>query len=648
MCGIAGLVLPPGEVADPSRVAAAARALAHRGPDDEGFLGWNDASGPARARTSAVAEGTRVAFAHRRLAILDLSPAGWQPMSTADNRYHLVFNGEVYNYREIRSTLERLGHSFRSSGDTEVLLAALAEWGADALPRLVGMFALAFLDLPGRRVLLARDFFGIKPLYYLRLGRGWAFASEIRALRVLTGFVPRAHARRVHDYLRFGLTDHDGATMLEEVRQLEPAHWMGIPLDGGAGEGPRRFWNLERSGAGEISFAEAASRVRDLFLESVRLHLRSDVEVGSALSGGIDSSSIVSAVRHLEGEKLSLRAFTYAAGADGLDESRWAAAAAGASGASITWVRPSPRDLAADLERIVDAQEEPFGSTSIYAQHRVFAAAAAAGIKVMLDGQGADELLGGYRPFLASRAASLARRGRWSEAVRFCVAASRRSGSGLIRLLGGMGLHAAPEWLRESVVRRVVFARTPGWLRLEWFRERQSPTDPFVAPVGDDVLRAHLARAVESTSLPMLLRWEDRNSMAFSIESRVPFLTPALGAFLLSLPEEYLIDRRGTPKAIFRAAMRGLVPDSILDRQDKIGFATPERSWLLAERRWVSSILESDAARRATPLRIEAVRKEWGDFLEGRRRFDWRFWRWINFIRWSERFDVTFDGGRAS
>ncbi|MGH2585608.1 MAG: asparagine synthase (glutamine-hydrolyzing), partial [Dehalococcoidia bacterium] len=351
---------------------------------------------------------------NRRLAILDLSEAGWQPMTAVEGRYFLVFNGEIYNFIELRGELEALGHTFRSGSDTEVLLAAYIEWGPRALTRLVGMFAFAILDTCKRSLFLARDFSGIKPLYYATPGNAFAFASEIKALLDLPGISRRVDPQRLYHYLRFSIVDHRDGTLFADVRQLPAAHYMEVPLDNPSAARPVRYWRLAREQRRDLSFKQAATRFRDLFLESIRLHLRSDVPVGVALSGGIDSSAVIMAMRQLQGPNLELHSFSYIAeDQSDVNEECWVDLVAGAARSTVHKVRATPQDLLAELDDLIETQEEPFANTAIFAQYRVFRLAHEAGIKVMLSGQGADEILGGYRPYLAARLASYVRHGQW-------------------------------------------------------------------------------------------------------------------------------------------------------------------------------------------------------------------------------------------
>lgn len=643
MCGIAGITIPAGRELEVGRLRAASDLLEHRGPDDRGFLGWNRRDAVTTGRDAQVCERSEVAFVHRRLSILDLSDAGRQPMSSRDGRHHIVFNGEIYNFKELRKELEETGHTFTSTGDTEVLLVAYRTWGAAVLTRLVGMFAFAVLDTLEGTIFLARDFFGIKPLFYTFWNGTFAFASEIKPLLVLTGRPAIANSRRLFHYLRFGLTDHGGETLFKGVHQLPAAHHLLVDVHRTEESQPRRYWDLPMEKRCDLSFDEAAEKLRELFLESVRLHLRSDVPVGGALSGGIDSSAIVMGMRHLRGEELDLHAVSYVADDPEISEGKWIDLVGSEAGAEVHRTRPEPRDLAGDMERLIEVQEEPFGSTSIYAQHRVFRLARESGIKVMLDGQGADEMLGGYRPYLAARITSLLRSGNPVQAMRFLNTARGLQGTGLKDLVGWLGYTLLPTGV-HSVARKLMGKDLfPEWISKDWFEARGVE---FESPVprsrSRDALRETLYMTLTSSSLPLLLRYEDRNSMAHSIESRVPFLTPELTGFLLSLPEEYLIDRDCTSKAVFRRAMRGIVPDAILDRKDKIGFATPEKEWLTRLKSWVDGILGGESARAIPALDMKAARAEWEGILDGNRRFDWHIWRMINLIRWAERFDVRF------
>lgn len=646
MCGIAGvLCLSKCEVPRTGNFFALFESsLNHRGPDDRGALFWDGTDSFVLAPDCRPPGPYRVALFNTRLSILDLSKAGRQPMTTPDGRYAIVYNGEVYNYRELRRELESCGCRFRSQTDTEVVLHAYAVWGAEALNRFVGMFAFAILDAHKCELFLARDFFGIKPLYYAFLPWGFAFASEIKALTPLLEERPKVHPQRLYEYLRYGLTDHTVETLIHGVYHLPPAHYMRVSLENPFQVKLVQYWSPVPEEKIEVSFGEAAQKLRELFLESVQLHLRSDVPLGTALSGGIDSSAIVCAMRYLD-PKAEIHTFSFVPREDqDINEERWVDIVVQAAQAQAHKVCPRPEELVEDLDELIYAQDEPFGSTSIYAQYRVFRLAREHGIKVMLDGQGGDELLAGYPTYYASRLLSLLRHGRYQEAWQFFQRASRLPASqGRFSLLKRVLAHLLPPFMQAGARRLVGEELLPAWLNEEWFRERGVQPQPMWRSTGKNALKEHLLHTLSITSLPALLRYEDRNSMWHSIESRVPFLTPQMAKFIYALPEEYILSREGTTKAIFRAAMQGIVPDEILERRDKIGFQTPERQWLATLSPWVEKVLMSEVARSIPALRIDVARQEWEAMLQGKRPFDRRFWRWVNLIRWTERFGVQYD-----
>jgi asparagine synthase (glutamine-hydrolysing) len=326
----------------------------------------------------------------------------------------------------------------------------------------------------------------------------------------------------------------------------------------------------------------------------------------------------------------------------GVNEETWVDMIGTASGAAVYKVKPSSDELLADLDKLIYIQDEPFGSTSIYAQYRVMRLARDQGIKVMLDGQGADEMLGGYRPYFAARLASLIRQMQWLKACHFLLSLRQYEDYPIKRILMKTGSYFLPPSLRTRMLKFSGMSLMPPWLKEKWFREHHVEIAPREKSNNQEILRQELYRSLMKQLLIGLLRYEDRNSMAYSIESRVPFLTPELATFISSLPEEYIIDGQGTTKAIFRQAMKGIVPDAILGRKDKIGFATPEKLWFQNLRSWVESVLNSDASRRVVFFHIPAMQKGWEEVLQGHKPFDFTVWRWLNFVRWVDQRNVLF------
>ena len=560
MCGICGIVAlgRPPEAETVERMAA---ELDHRGPDGPG---------------SYAAEGVALGF--RRLAIIDLSDAGDQPFASDDGALRLVHNGEVYNYRELRRELEARGHAFRSATDTEVVLAAYREWGERCVQRFNGMWAFVIWDAKRRTLFCSRDRFGVKPFYYRFDAGRFVFASEPRAFRGDPETRLEPNPRAIRDYLDQAYLDHTEETFFAGIRKLPPAHYLVLDENGLR---VSRYWSLEEH---EPPAGDAAEALRELFLDSIRLRLRSDVPAGTALSGGLDSSAIAVTVDHLlHTEKENAvavgprqRTFTAYFEVPGFDERPYAEAVVGRTTAEPHWITFGPEELAGDLPSIVEAQGEPFGSTSICAGWYVMREARRAGVTVMLDGQGGDEVLAGYRAHLGFRLADLLAAGRIRE-----LGEELRSFHGVhsaSALVTAMSRPFAPEALTRLVRSR---ARGAGALVHPDLRGL-APVPAANGSPFPDRLRRHQQLILTRRGLPELLRYEDRNSMAHSIEARVPFLDYRLVELCFSLPGGELIGG-GRTKDVLRRALGDLIPPIVRERRDKLGFVTPERTWLRGE-----------------------------------------------------------------
>lgn len=623
MCGILAS-LSVSRIISSEAFEDALACLSHRGPDDQGCasLGY---------------ESYQLLLGQRRLSIIDLSSGGHQPMFSDDKRYSMIFNGEIYNYRELREDLRLHGHAFHSQSDTEVLLKAWMQWGEAVLPRLQGMFAFVIFDRLKQTLSCVRDAFGIKPLFYQQDAESLVISSEIQPLLALAKQKPRLNLKQAYDYLVYADYDSSSATFFADINHLPPGHLLQVCCRTLATNGPKRWWWPAPAELSNLSFAAASDQLRSLYLESIALHLRSDVPLAAALSGGLDSSAVVCAMRHLE-PSMPLHTFTFVAPGDAIDETEWAEVVIRHVNAIPHRVEVNPDELAADLDDMISAQGEPFGSTSIYAQYRVFKAAREAGMIVTLDGQGADELLAGYSGYPHARLRTMVASGDLIGAARFLKRWSQWPGRSLSHLPQVMAQGLLPEpvasWLREQRGKKA----SP-WLDHGWFaRHGVSSGVQTGCPsqAADDLAGRHLMAALRQaqsiSGLPALLRHADRNSMHWSLESRVPFLTTRLAEFLLSMPEHYLLSPQGETKHLFRAAMRGIVPDAILDRRDKVGFATPELRWLQQLQPVIPLWLSSATA--LPFLDAEAVVSHVQAVLSGHKPFSWQVWRLINFCRW--------------
>jgi asparagine synthase (glutamine-hydrolysing) len=561
MCGIAGIFsFRNDEAVSPALIKKMTDAVQHRGPDGEGVFVHRP-----------------IGLGHRRLAIIDLSDHARQPMAGPDGTTQIVFNGEIYNFRELRAGLEAKGHRFHTESDTEVILHAYQEYGTDCVTHFNGMFAFALWDDRRKTLLLARDRFGIKPLYIYRDSNRLLFASEIKALLTVMDTRPQPHQRLVYDFLTVGALDHTDDTFFESIQKVPAAHYLLIDSDGT--EKRKQYWDFEVNNdivqLADDVVGEKAAAFFELFTDAVRAHLISDVPVGSCLSGGLDSSAVVSVIKRLieidEAKAVGARQQTFSACYKNsrVDEQSFIDEVIRSTGALSHRVFPEASGFRDDLPQILRHQEEPFGSTSIYAQWEVMRKAREQSVTVLLDGQGADEQLLGYRKFYAFYGCSLWRRGRRWTAVKESV---KHFGS--TEVLKTLKLRHGLRYLHSDRFGPIALAHE---LLDESFAAAFRGQTLHLGNDGD--LGARIKADMTRFSLPVLLRYEDKSSMAFSRESRVPFLDHRLVEYVASLPLNLKL-RDGWTKYCLRRGGRGIIPEKILGRKDKLGFATPEEEWV--------------------------------------------------------------------
>lgn len=624
MCGITGTFRKKPEHDFTPCLEKSISTLAHRGPDDHG-------------QELYVLPSGILGLGHTRLSIIDLTTAGHQPMHSHDERYIIIYNGEIYNYKELRQELKRKGCLFQTDSDTEVLLACWATWGQTCLQKLQGMYAFTVYDRENSTLTCIRDPFGIKPFYYHFDTKGFHFASEIPALLELLPEQPAMNLQRAYDYLVFGQYDNHKSSFFDGVYHLLPGHLLTIQLSGKIIHPEiHRWWKPSINERTNLSFKEATDTLRSMFLDSVRLHLRSDVALGAALSGGVDSSSVVCAMRYLEND-LPIHTFSYVARGSCLDEEHWANIVNNHINAIPHKIVISPEELAIDLDNMIKAQGEPFGGTSIYAQYRVFKLAKDNGITVTLDGQGADELLAGYLGYPGARMHSLLERGNIIELFNFVYNWSKWPGRSYHKGWIGLGGRILPNHLLNIGWKLIGQDPVPSWLNTQYLEQHGVlMANPKTPPQKGEHKRRLAAALRESITkgLPSLMRHADRNSMFWSIESRVPFLTLPIAEFLLSLPEHYLISPQGETKYIFKVAMQGIVPDEILNRKDKIGFETPENKWLSTI--WQDILKWTKYAEQIPFLNPNNVHNEISGILGGQKQYSPMAWRLINICRWAQ------------
>lgn len=620
MCGIAGIISK--NKIESVQIKGMLSKIKHRGPDYQGNANLFE---------------DRVWLGHTRLSIIDLSEDANQPMKYG--QLNLTYNGEIYNYIELKDELREKGHFFRTDSDTEVILAAYCEWGRGCVNHFNGMFAFVIIDGENQTFFAARDRYGIKPLYYWINADNETtyFASEIKEFTELPGWNPRVNAQRAYDYLAFGLTDHTNETLFKDVFQIRGGEYVTGKIDDPAYSFKVQKWYEPEITTLKLSEQEAAVRFRELFFDSVKLRLRSDVGVGSCLSGGLDSSSIVCTVNELlkeNGDTSTQKTVSALAKGTPHDESKYIDRVLSDRKINGLFVDPSPEELWRIQNKLIWHQDEPFGSTSIYAQWCVFQKAKENSLTVMLDGQGADELLAGYMRFFLPYYSQLFLHFKWKkldEEVRY---AGDYHGYSWRTVAKGIAKTKLPTRIMGRAQKSQTSNGASEWYSAEKLgAERKMPR--FYGSERAKSLGELSRQLFFYNNMPMLLRYEDRNSMAHSVESRLPFLDYRLVEFVMSLPDEYKISR-GRTKAVLRNAMDGILPEQIINRMDKIGFETPEEKWEKEHSNVFRKMIEDSIEKTNGIVNNNAI--EYFDRVIAGGKLDFSVWRMINFGIWYDMF----------
>jgi asparagine synthase (glutamine-hydrolysing) len=620
VCGLCGVVDLDGAVPEERVLAAMGGAFAHRGPDAEGIVRLP--GGPVG-----------VGLAHRRLAIIDLSPSGAQPMTNEDETLWIVLNGEIYNFRELRKDLEGRGHPFKSQSDTEVILHLYEEQGERCVESLDGMFAFALWDGRRRRLLLARDRAGKKPLFYTRVGRRFAFASEVKALLTYPLRDAALDTDTFPHYFAFGYPPA-GRTFYRDVRELLPAHRLTLDAEGT--ERISRYWDVSfRPAAAPPTDAPATARVRELLTAAVEKRLVADVPVGAFLSGGIDSSAVVALMARLTGGRVRTFSLGFA-GDPAFDETAWARRVAAHCGTEHTEfvVEPSAVGL---VERLVRHHDGPFGDSSAIPTFLV-SELTRRHVTVALTGDGGDEIFAGYLRFQASVAAE--RLPRWMARAGARIASALPEPAGyhhpLRRARRFFTAASLPllsrlrEWnavFGEDLPALLPAARWPGLGGALEFPADAVRTDGLtpLSRVLDVNFRTYLPGD--------LLVKTDRCSMAHGLEARSPFLDTALVEYAASLPDDLKL-RRGVTKYVLKRAVADLLPADIVHRS-KRGFGVPLGAWFRgALRDYVNDLLVAPGARAHTYVDAAYVRRLVADHQAGRHDYGHKLWSLVTFEAW--------------
>jgi len=665
MCGISGIISQKN--IDISTFVGMNQIIRHRGPDDEGFVFFDKDLKPTTAgsgdtakeawksthlykpnlRVDKVKEEYKIALGHRRLSILDLSPSGHMPMCDKHEELWITYNGEVYNFIEIRTKLETLGYTFITTTDTEVILAAYEEWGVKCLDHFMGMFAIAILDKKNKTLFLARDRFGIKPLYYWISSDGdFYFASEIKQFTVSKEWKPKLNHQKAFDFIYASSTDHSSETMFKGVYHISGGHALLLDLknsnfiEGKTVETIK--WYDPSINKFHGSFEEAMGIFKEKFFQSIQMHLRADVKVGSTLSGGFDSSSITCVVNDIldkEGKVDIQNIFSAVDGDSIYSEKKWIEEVVRQTNVNAHYVTPNPKEALFEIDKIVWQMDEPTSSMSPYLGFLVDRMAKENGITVLLNGQGADEYLSGYGTY---------RKLQKQEAL------DSLKINKIKKEFGCSTSEALKMATRSSL--RLIYASL--------FPEKYGKT--FGNPLNSkkwfsyldySVLKADTSNIIKKGSpkistyqnisknqltkfpLPMYLRWGDRNSMIHSVEARVPFLDHRLVEFCHSLPIEYL-DIQGQTKRILLEAMKGIIPDKIYHRKDKMGYVAPDERWVKEEFTQTFRDLLKESIQYSQGIIKQEAMDYFEDIISGKEEFNYSYWRLIMFGHWMKKFNV--------
>jgi asparagine synthase (glutamine-hydrolysing) len=658
MCGIVGYFSSKGTFHS-RKFAASNNMVRYRGPDDYGYITidsrfnvreWYDENMRDFKSNSSPIGG----LGFRRLSIIDLTPAGHQPMCDESGKYYIVHNGEVYNYLELRQELSAKGYEFQSRTDTEVVLKSYMEWGSDCLRRFNGMWSFCILDTAQKKLFCSRDRLGIKPFYYYLGDSSFIFASEIKQVISLLPFKAVMNDHILFDYLALGSYGNETQeTFFKGISRLMPGEYLMVDLSQSNKVGVRSdvWWDLPEYGITGMQDKDIYGVVRSLLEDSIRLRLRSEVPLGTCLSGGLDSSGIVCLVDRVIGENCTgpkHKVFVIGSLDPKIDETDYAKIVIDKVNVEAFFKFPDSVDLEKELEVFIWHHDEPLITASMFGGWHVYKLAKERGATVVLDGQGSDELLGGY--YFGAHVDylnELLNKGRISTFLsEFRYNASLHKLGRVVlfkRLLldkmKKLARYFAPYDFRPKLRRQ-----TEGWLNREFImvnipKSHVLASDFYTAPRRfSSVIKKQSYEFTRFTSLPGILRQVDRNSMAFSVEARVPFLDHRLVEFFFRLPPQHIL-RNGYTKYAYREALKAIIPDEIRLRTDKRGFAMPDRLLLHGALPYVRDIIHRLSGS-SNVYDVGNMRKRILERIENEHSYEPIIWRIINAIIWQSKFGI--------
>ena len=544
MCGIVGIISTHNRLFLAKVVKQMNELQIHRGPDGQGL--WSSKNG-------------NIHFGHRRLAIIDLSKAAHQPMISQDNRYVIVFNGEIYNYKELRKRCIEKGSLFKSNSDTEVIMSYIHNFGFDGIKDFRGMWSFVIYDQIKNTILICRDPFGIKPLYYGIKDNSFYFASEIKSLRCIDPFFSEIDQTTKQFFFDYGYLDVGEWTFFKNVKRFRNACYATINLSKSVNISFKNYWEPPKKTI-RINTKDAIKKLDFLLQQSVARHMVSDVPIAFCLSGGLDSSTTVGIASNKAIRGQSLNTFTtHYPDFPHIDESKWAKIVVKHCQTKPHWINPTYEEFVEDFNDVLYHHDEPFVSTSVYAQNSIFKSINKAGIKVSLEGQGADEIFAGYHSYYLFFLKSLLKKRKFItffyEGV-YLILKFNRS-------------------LFRSLIHYVMKIKKTQSVHSQDYQERLA----FVNNLKKGTFNKYLLGTLLQTRIPSFLRNNDRSSMKSHVEARVPFLDVDVVNFAITLPDNFKI-RRAITKYLLRQVAYRYLPKNLVDRKDKLGFPTPEKNWL--------------------------------------------------------------------
>lgn len=656
MCGIVGLFSTNGNISV-NDIISSADMVKYRGPDDEGYMFVRNDDRILNAKTRNEAEAIKSdnikgGFAFRRLSIIDLSEMGHQPMSDVSENYWIIYNGEIYNYLELRTELQSLGYHFKSMTDTEVIIYAFIEWGNQCLIKFNGMWSFAIYDKAKRSLFCSVDRFGIKPLYYNLTQTTFTFASEIKQVINVSNLKPRVNDKVLFDYLSAGSYGNETKeTFFKDIIKLLPGTYLEVNLsDSGVKCSEKEWWKLEVKDDfyEENNINVISGNIKELFYDSIRLRLRSDVEIGTCLSGGLDSSGIVCVTNDITNRKEGNKLFTIVSGESENPDYNYSRVIADYVKGNHIIRRIDKDESYSDLRKFIWHNDEPLIKASMFGGYKVYQLAKENNVKVVFDGQGLDEYAGGYYqlPYIEymNYLKKNKSRNQFKNHIDYLIKEENYTEQALTKALNMYNLKKALHKFTSKRLRLNLLKSVKGWFNRDFLvdniRQSQLYNSPEIEDerISKDDVKLKNFKLFKHINLPGILRQVDRNSMAFSVEARVPFLDHRLVEYIFSLKSEYIL-HNGYTKYAYREAMKGIIPENIRNRKDKMGFYVDEYSIVNSMKGDFKQLLE-DLSDGDEYFNKSYIYKKLDENSLNVQNYDNILWRILNALTWKTEFGV--------